>query len=131
MQPTQISQADRSPDVEPAIRHVVPWRVVSVNAMPDLLLRVTFVDGTTGDVDLRTFLSGSQAKGTVFEPLRDPSVFAQVGVVMGAVQWANGADLLPMPCMTRSRNMADGSLGERSFVGQGSAEWLSQVFTSI
>lgn len=63
--------------------------------MPDLLLRVTFVDGTMGDVDLGTFLSGSQAKGTVFEPLRDPSVFARVGVVMGAVQWANGADLAP------------------------------------
>jgi hypothetical protein len=28
----------------------------------------------------------------VFEPLRDPNVFA---VVMGAVQWANGADLAP------------------------------------
>ena len=50
MQPTQISQADRSPDVEPAIRHVVPWRVASVSTMPDLLLRVVFVDGTTGDV---------------------------------------------------------------------------------
>jgi hypothetical protein len=63
--------------------------------MSDLLLRVTFVDGTTGDVDLRSFLSSLQAKGTVFEPLRDPNVFAQVGVVMGAVQWANGADLAP------------------------------------
>jgi hypothetical protein len=95
MQPTQISQADRSLDVEPTIRHMVPWRVVSVSPMPDQLLRVTFVDGTMGDVDLRIFLSGSQAKGTVFEPLRDPKVFAQVGVVMGAVQWANGADLAP------------------------------------
>ena len=95
MQPTQISQADRSPDVEPAIRHVVPWRIVSVSAMPDLLLRVTFVDGTTGDIDLRSFLSGPQAKGTVFEPLREQNIFAQVGVVMGAVQWANGADLAP------------------------------------
>ena len=95
MQPTQISQSDRSPDVEPAIRHVVPWRVVSVNATSDLLLRVTFVDGTTGDVDLRNFLSDPHIKGTVFEPLRDPAVFAQVRVVMGAVQWANGADLAP------------------------------------
>ena len=95
MQPTQISQTDRPPDVEPAIRHVAPWRVASVSTTPDLLLRVTFVDGTTGDVDLRNFLSGQQAKGTVFEPLRDPIVFAQARVVMGAVQWANGADLAP------------------------------------
>jgi hypothetical protein len=63
--------------------------------MPDLLLRVTFVDGTTGDVDLRKFLSSPQANKMVFEPLRDPNVFAQVRVVMGAVQWANGADLAP------------------------------------
>jgi len=74
---------------------MVPWRVVSVNTMPDLLLRVTFVDGTTGDVDLANFLGNPQVKGTVFEPLRDPAVFAQARVVMGAVQWANGADLAP------------------------------------
>ena len=55
MQPTQISQADRSPDVEPAIRHVVSWPVASMSTMPDLLLRVTFVDGTTGDVDRGIF----------------------------------------------------------------------------
>jgi hypothetical protein len=55
MQPTQISKTDRPSDVEPTIRHVVPWRVVSVSAIPGLLLRVTFVDGTTGDVDLRNF----------------------------------------------------------------------------
>lgn len=95
MQPTQTSHTDRPPDVEPAIRHVVPWRVVSVSPVADLLLRVTFVDGTTGDVDLRNFLGSLQAKGTVFEPLRDPKVFAQVSVVMGAVQWTNGADLAP------------------------------------
>jgi hypothetical protein len=74
---------------------VVPWRVVSVSPMPDLLLRVTFVDGTTGEVDLLNFLKGPRAKGTMFEPLHDPSVFARVGVVIGAVQWANGADLAP------------------------------------
>lgn len=95
MQPTRISKTDRPADIEPAIRHVAPWRVVSVSAMPDLVLRVTFVDGTTGDVDLLGFLSSPLAKGTVFESLRDPNVFDQVRVVMGAVQWANGADLAP------------------------------------
>jgi hypothetical protein len=63
--------------------------------MPGLVLRVTFVDGTMGDVDMRNFLNDPQAKGTVFEPLRDPNVFTQVRVVMGAVQWPNGADLAP------------------------------------
>ena len=95
MQPTQISKANQPPDVEPAIQHVVPWRVVSVNAVLDFRLDVTFVDGTTGEVDLRHFLSDAQVKGTIFEPLRDQAVFAQVRVVMGAVQWPNGAELAP------------------------------------
>jgi hypothetical protein len=60
-----------------------------------LLLRVTFVDGTTGDVDLASFLGHPRVRGTVFEPLRAPAVFAQVRAVMGAVQWTNGADLAP------------------------------------
>lgn len=85
MQPTQISQADRFTAVEPAIRHLVPWRVASVSPMPDLVLQVTFVDGTIRDVDLRSSRNGPQVKGTVFEPLREPNVFVQVGVVMGAV----------------------------------------------
>lgn len=95
MQPTQISKADRPFDVEPAIRHVVPWRVVAVTAVPDFRLDVIFVDGTRGEVNLRNFLSDSKTTGTVFETLRDPALFAQVQVVMGAVQWTNGADLAP------------------------------------
>jgi Protein of unknown function (DUF2442) len=95
MQPTQISKADRPPDVEPTIRHVVPWRVAAVSAGPDFHLQVTFVDGTRGEVDLRTFLNHSNTTGTVFEMLRDPAIFAQVQVIMGAVQWVNGADLAP------------------------------------
>lgn len=95
MQPTQISKADRPPDVEPAIRHVVPWRVVGVTAMPNFRLDVTFVDDTSGEVELLNFLNDAGTNGTVFEALRDPAVFAQAQVVMGAVQWANGADLAP------------------------------------
>jgi hypothetical protein len=68
---------------------------VSVNAVPDFRLNVTFVDGTTGEVDLRAFLNSAQVKGTVFEPLREPTVFAEVRVVMGAVQWLHGAELAP------------------------------------
>lgn len=61
--------------------------------MPDFRLDVMFVDGTRGEADMQSFLTDSKTTGTVFEPLRNPAVFAQVQVVMGAVQWANGADL--------------------------------------
>ena len=60
-----------------------------------LRLRVAFVDGVTGDVDMRSFLGDPRIDGTVFEPLRDPAVFAQARVVLGAIQWPNGADLAP------------------------------------
>ena len=33
--------------------------------------------------------------GTVFEPLRDLSVFSQARIELGAVTWPNGADLAP------------------------------------
>jgi len=95
MQPTQVSKADRPPDVEPVIRHIVPWRVVAVDAVPDFRLNVIFGDGTRGEVDLGNFLNGPNTNGTVFESLRDPAVFTQVRVVMGVVQWTNGADLAP------------------------------------
>jgi plasmid stabilization system protein ParE len=72
-----------------------PWRVTSVTVLPDVRLRVTFVDGTTGEVDMRAFLASSEVKGTIFEALRDPAVFAEARVVMGAIQWPNGADLAP------------------------------------
>ena len=95
MQPTENPQANRAPEVEPALRHTVPWRVTSVTALPDARLRVTFVDGTAGEVDMRAFLGNPKLDGTVFEPLRDPTMFAQAHVVLGAIQWPNGADLAP------------------------------------
>jgi hypothetical protein len=95
MQSTENPKSNRAPEVEPAIWHTVPWRATSVTALPDSRLRVTFVDGVTGDVDMRSFLSDPKIDGTIFEPLRDPGVFAQARVVLGAIQWPNGADLAP------------------------------------
>ena len=44
---------------------------------------------------MKRFLSESGVDGTIFEPLRDPAIFVQAQVVLGAVQWPNGADLAP------------------------------------
>jgi hypothetical protein len=44
---------------------------------------------------MQAFLGSSKVDGTVFEPLRDVAVFAEARLVMGAVQWPNGADLAP------------------------------------
>jgi hypothetical protein len=95
MKPNANTQSDRTPELEPAIKHTVPWRALSVTVVPDARLRVTFVDGTAGEVHMKRFLSSPSVDGTIFEPLRDPAIFAQAQVVLGAVQWPNGADLAP------------------------------------
>jgi len=63
--------------------------------MDDASLHVTFADGTAGEVDMCPFLRRGKVDGTIFEALRDPSFFAQARVVLGAVEWPNGADLAP------------------------------------
>ncbi len=95
MQTTAASGTNRTSEVAPPIRHTVPWRIAAVTALPDARLRVAFVDGTAGAVDMRAFLSSSRVDGTVFEALRAPAVFARVELVLGAVQWPTGADLAP------------------------------------
>jgi hypothetical protein len=88
MQSTATAEGDRTPEIVPAIRHTVPWRVKSVSALPEFRLRVTFVDGSSGEVEMSAF-------GTIFAPLRDQAVFTRVRIELGTVQWPNGADLSP------------------------------------
>ena len=95
MQPITTSQTDPAAGVVPPPRPSSAWRVVAVEPLPELRLRVEFFDGTCGEVWLRSFLESPRVSGTVFEPLRDPEIFRQVLVELGAVTWPNGADLAP------------------------------------
>jgi hypothetical protein len=67
--------------------------IVDVEVLGDYGLRVTFDDGAVRDVSLEGHLHGP-----VFEPLRDPELFAQVHVdrESGTVTWPTGADLDPI-----------------------------------
>lgn len=95
MQPNANTESNRAPEVAPTLKHTVPWRLTSVTVLPDARLRVAFVDGATGEVHMKSFLSKPSVDGTIFEPLRDPAILAEAQVVLGAVQWLNGADLAP------------------------------------
>lgn len=56
------------------------------------VVRVVFSDGEVRDVDVEPLLSGP-----VFQPLRDPAIFASVTVDESGdtICWPNGADLDP------------------------------------
>lgn len=74
---------------------MVPWRVTSVATLPGFRRHVTFVDGTSGEVDLQGFLERPEVRAGVFAPLRDPAFFGRARVVLGAVEWPGGPDLAP------------------------------------
>ena len=67
-------------------------RVVAVEPLQGMALRVRFSDGVERDLDLEPMLTSG-----VFESLRDPAVFAAVAVdrIAGTVMWPNAIDLDP------------------------------------
>ena len=78
-------------------------RVISVRALDDLRLAVTFADGTEGEISLRERLFGP-----AFEPLQDPAVFGRVFIDdFGAIAWPNGADLAPDALYERFCDIVD------------------------
>jgi hypothetical protein len=74
--------------------------VTGVEVVGDFLLRLSFEDGTVGDVDF----SAQDWRG-VLEPLRDPAYFARVRVdpEAGTIAWPNGVDLAPEPLYEEAR----------------------------
>ena len=63
-----------------------------VTPLPGYRLFLRFNNGAAGEVDL-----SAELEGEVFEPLRDPAMFATASQhpIMRTVAWANGADLAP------------------------------------
>ena len=93
MHTQSAAQEDSTLDVVPPIQPRMPWRVVAVEALPEFRLRVRFVDGTKGTVDLAALIHSPNAG--VFAALADPSIFAQAHVTYGAVTWPGEIDLAP------------------------------------
>lgn len=68
--------------------------VTAVEVVGDYRLRLTFDDGTVGEVDF----AEREWRG-VFQPLRDAAYFARVRVDAdaGTIAWPNGIDMAPEP----------------------------------
>lgn len=81
--------------------------ITDVEMIGDHRLRLTFEDGTVGDIDF-----SSRAWRGVFEPLRDPAYFARVTVdpEAGTITWPNGVDMAPEPLYAEAQaNLAHAS----------------------
>ncbi len=77
-------------------------RVRSVIPLQNYVVRVTFTNGTTRDIDLHPYLIGP-----VFEHVRtDPSMFRSVTADprLGTLVWPNGADIDPDVLYHEGRN---------------------------
>jgi hypothetical protein len=74
--------------------------VTAVEVVGNHRLRLTFEDGTVGDVDF----SGREWRG-VFQPLRDASYFARVELdpEAGTIAWPDGLDMAPEPLYAEAR----------------------------
>jgi hypothetical protein len=75
-------------------------RVTGVAVIGDYRLRLLFEDGTVGDVSFE-----AREWTGVFEPFRDPAVFADVYVdtQFGTLAWPNGLDMAPEPLYHEAR----------------------------
>ena len=75
--------------------------VVGVEVIGEHRLRLTFEDGTVGDVAF----DEREWRG-VFEPLADQAFFAQVRVDPegGTIVWPNGVDMAPEPLYAQARS---------------------------
>jgi hypothetical protein len=85
--------------------------ITDVAVVDTYRLRLTFADGTVGDVDF-----SRRHWGGVFEPLRDPEVFARVTVdrEAGTIAWPGGLDMAPEPLYAEARR----NLVQRAHAGR-------------
>ena len=67
-------------------------KVIAAQYEHGFTVRISFADGTQGDLDLTDELYGE-----VFEPLRDPTAFKAFTVhpEFHTLCWPNGADIAP------------------------------------
>ena len=93
MRADAVTEEDRAASVIPAVVSGMPWRVTAVAALPEFRLRVRFLDGTEGEVDMAPLIRSATA--CVFAVLADPRLFAEAFIELGAVAWPCGLDIAP------------------------------------
>ena len=79
--------------IVPPVVPSAPWRVVAASTEPGYRLRVRFVDGLEGTVNMSGLVHSPKAG--VFAALADEALFRQAYLERGAVTWPGELDLAP------------------------------------
>lgn len=93
MQTTRNAQENPAAGMTPPIIPSMPWRVLTAEPLPDYRIRVRFLDGLEGVVDMAGLVRSSKAG--VFADLADEARFQALSVELGVVTWPDGQDLAP------------------------------------
>ena len=109
MCPKSVFEEDPPSPITSPIQPRMPWRVVEAQSLADFRLRVRFVDGLEGTVDMAALIHSSTAG--VFAQLADPSRFAQAFVAHGAVTWPGEIDLAPDAMYAEIKRLGSWVLG--------------------
>ncbi len=86
-------EAASEQDISVRLTPSVPWRLKGVEALSGYRLKVRFLDGLEGMVDMSRLVCSESAG--VFAALRDETVFRRVFLEYGAVTWPGEIDLAP------------------------------------
>ena len=81
--------------------NVPDYDITAVEVAAHGVLRLTFADGTSGEVHVL-----ARMRGPVFERARTPEGFREARVAEGTVAWPGGADLAPDTLHERIRTGA-------------------------
>ncbi len=75
------------------------WSVRHAEVLGGHRVRLTFADGTVGDVDL----SDLPQRFAMLAPLRDEAVFARLRVRHGTLEWPGDLDIAPESLYKRAK----------------------------
>ncbi len=87
------SKPDTTEDCSTGVVPSATWRLAEVAVLTSYRLRVRFLDGLEGIVDMSRLIFSDEAG--VFAILRDATLFAQAHIELGAVTWPGEIDLAP------------------------------------
>ena len=93
MRAEQNTKQNSTITMTPEIKLTSAWRVADVQALDGFRLRVIFLDGLIGEVDMSDRVHSKTAG--VFSVLADPLHFQSVFLDRGVVTWPDELDLAP------------------------------------